>query len=98
MALTGLWLNRHDYQVRDPETNRVEIVVIPTCDPLGNPVYEPSELKELEHFARERVGAGWKKEGSKSLTKDQRKDLGSTLNEIHKSHLLWAETGKGRYY
>lgn len=99
MVLTGIWLTDNEYQVTEPATGRKEVVMIPTHDMAGRLVYDKVELQELEHFARERVEAGWKKHEPKpALTKRQEKDLGGVLLQIRDSRRHKAESLHGRYW
>lgn len=99
LKLSGIWLDDMRYQVSDTRSGKSEVVVIPTRDNLGEAVYDKSELEELEHFAKERVLAGWKDERPPTpLTRKEQKDLGASLMDIRSFHAKKRETGNGRVF
>lgn len=97
-SLQGIWLSWSRYEVFDPVTGLRETVFIPT-QVNGKELYEPSELAELEHLAKEEVMAGWnRKKPTVPMTRDQQHDLGQTLMEIKSSNQHRRETGHSRWW
>jgi len=76
-------------------------VFIPCRGIDGKMLYEPNEIAEIEHFARERVESGWKKaeaERKPVLTRVQQHDLGAVLMDIKASNRRRRQTLHGRYW
>jgi hypothetical protein len=101
MKTTGFWISDTQYMVTETETGRSEVVLIPTRDISGEPVYSDTELEELGHWAREGTERDWKEQDLNErtpLTKDQQHDLGGVLMDIKDSRAHKRESLHGRWW
>lgn len=96
--ITGLWVGPNQYKVSDSERNKSEVVMIPTTDIAGRPVYDMVELHELEHFARDQASQRFKQPIKEPLTGVQRRDLGGVLKDIKSSRDHRRESLHARYW
>ena len=101
-GLVGIWASQTHYRVTEPSTGRSEVVSIMMTDEEAS---DPGFLKEIEHYARDRVLAGWKKteirhqqENRRPLIMQERIDIGQALKEIKGSHNYWRAALHGRYW
>jgi hypothetical protein len=94
-SIVGMWESPTQYRVIDPTTGKSEVVsIMVASDEARDPVF----MDEVQQMARESVARGWKRPPRQPMTVSVRKELGATLNEIHKSHIRQAETGHSRYW
>jgi len=94
----GLWESQTQYRVTDSETSRSEVISIFGTD---EEMKDPHYIQEIEHWARESVVKDWKRQDEKAkqfMTPQQRKDVGSTMKEIHESLAHRKESLHGRYW
>ena len=98
MPITGLWISKTDYLVTDSERGRSEaITILATKEELE----DYFNCQELEHWAREEIVQGWKKEeqeAKRPYTKDERRDLGGALFDIRASQRHRRESNHGRWW
>jgi hypothetical protein len=94
--MTGYWdAKGTTYTVLESGTGRSMPVQLLAAD---DEMRDPSFLQEFEHYARESVARDFKTPSPTPHTPEQRKELGSILKDINKSHFYWAENNHGRFW